>query len=290
MRAVLALALACGMLGLLASCGSSPDNAGGGSAINIVSRENGSGTRTAFVELFEVQVDGTDGKKVDGTASTAVITNSTAVMLTSVSDDPNAIGYVSLGSLSTAVSALKVDGVDPTAVNVKNGTYKIKRPFNIVTSNTGTSDAAQDFINFIMSTEGQSVVVSKAGCVAVSDNASAYASNGASGKVVVSGSSSVSPAMQHLKEAYASANPDVTVEIQTNDSGTGITSTINGICDIGMASRELKDTEKAAGITEKTIAIDGIAVIVNKSNTVTNLTKEQVKQVFLGEVTNWSAL
>jgi phosphate transport system substrate-binding protein len=277
-----------------ASTGSTPDSAApakadGGGPINVVSREDGSGTRSAFVELFEVQIEGANGKKVDATTTSAVITNSTSVMLTTVAGDLNAIGYISLGSLNNTVKALNIDGTEATAANVKSGSYKISRPFNIVTKGE-VSAAAQDFINFIMSKEGQKVIVDNS-CIAIDDAALAYAKTaGAAGKVVVAGSSSVAPVMEKLKEAYAAVNSAVEIEIQTSDSGTGISSTISGVCDIGMASRELKDTETSEGITPIKIAIDGLAVIVNPDRETTDMSADQVKAIFLGEVTNWKDL
>jgi len=254
--------------------------------INVISREDGSGTRSAFVELFEVQKEGSDGKKIDATTLDAVITNSTSVMLTTVAGDPAAIGYISLGSMSNTVKALEINGVAATAENVKSGAYEIQRDFNIATM-PNLSDAAQDFINFIMSKEGQKVIEDN-NYIAADANASAFRSNNASGKVVVGGSSSVSPVMEKLVEAYASANPNVTIEIQTSDSSVGMSSTIEGVLEIGMASRALKDSELEKGLTPKTIAIDGLAVIVNNDNPVSGMSIEQVRGIFLGEIKNWA--
>ena len=256
-------------------------------AINVVSREDGSGTRSAFVELFEVQKENAEGKKVDATTVDAAVTNSTSVMLTTVSGDTKAIGYISLGSLNNTVKALDIDGVAATAANVKSGAYKVSRPFNIVTKGTPNA-ATQDFINFIMSKEGQKVIADNH-YIAVNDTASAYSKNAnASGKVVVAGSSSVSPVMEKLKEAYEAANSSVTIQIQTSDSSTGISMTAEGTCDLGMSSRALKDSE--TGLNPATIAIDGIALIVNNSNTLKGLTKEQVRAIFLGETTDWKGI
>ena len=263
----------------------SSDNGAASIAINVISREDGSGTRSAFVELFEVQEDGPDGKLVDATTLDAVITNSTSVMLTTISGDPAAIGYISLGSLNDTVKALDIDGVPATTDNVTSGAYPIQRPFNIAV-NGELSDAAQDFIDFIMSSDGQKVIEENH-YVAVVQNAPAFVSNNASGKVVVAGSSSVSPVMEKLKEAYMAVNPNVTIEIQTSDSSTGMSATAQGICDIGMASRALKDSEKEQGLESMEIALDGIAVIVNNANENSGLTKEQVRGIYLGEITNW---
>ena len=251
--------------------------------ITVLSREDGSGTRGAFIELFGIEQKNDAGEKEDMTTDDAQITNSTSVMMTTVQGNPKAIGYISLGSLD-----VEIDGAAPTVENVKAGTYKVVRPFNIATKGEA-SEAAQDFINFIMSADGQKVV-SENGYITVDDAAPAYAASGVSGKVVVGGSSSVTPVMEKLKEAYMALNPDVTVEVQQSDSTTGMTSTIDGAYDIGMASRELKDSELEAGLTPTVIAQDGIAVIVNKENTLTGLTSEQVLSIYTGETTDWSEL
>lgn len=263
-----------------ASSSSAASSASGTSgAISVYSREDGSGTRGAFVELTGVEED-----KTDNTISSAIITNSTSVMLTSVAGDANGIGYISLGSLNDTVKAVSVDGVAPSADTVKDGSYVISRPFNIVTKD-GLSEAAQDFINYIMSDEGQKII-EDAGYVSVGSKG-AFTSNGASGKVVVAGSSSVSPCMEKLIEAYEKVNSNVTVELQTSDSTTGVNMATEGTCDIGMASRELKDSEKS-NVTATVIAKDGIAIVVNKDNSVSNLTKDQIKQIYTGKITSWS--
>lgn len=256
-------------------------------AITVVSREDGSGTRGAFVELFGIQEE-VDGEKVDMTTLDASITNSTSVMMTTVSGDENAIGYISLGSLNDTVKAVKIDGAEASAENVSNDTYKVSRPFNIVTSKEA-GDAAKDFVNYIMSAEGQQIVEDN-GYIKEDAEAAAYEAGEASGKVVVAGSSSISPVMEKLKEAYEEVNKDVTIEIQTSDSTTGINSANEGICDIGMASRELKDEEKELGLEAQVIARDGIAVIVNNENDTDELTSEQVKAIFTGETTEWEEL
>src|SRR5699024_10598586 len=234
----------------------------------VLSREEGSGTRGAFVDLFGVEEENADGGKVDNTTGDAQVTNSTAVMMTTVAGDPQAIGYISLGSLDDSVKALKVDGADATAENVKNGTYKVSRPFNIVT-NDDLSDVAQDFIDYILSSDGQAIV-EKENYIAVDDAAEAYAGSSPEGNVVVAGSSSVTPVMEKLKEGYEAVNPNASIEIQQSDSTTGVEQAISGVCDIGMASRELKDSETSEGITGTQIAIDGIAVIVNNENSMTD--------------------
>ncbi len=254
-------------------------------SISVLSREDGSGTRGAFIELFGIEKKDANGKKVDYTTEEAAITNSTAVMLTSVAGDGYAIGYVSLGSLNDSVKAVKIDGADATVANITNGSYKISRPFNIAVKE-GLSPVALDFVNFIVSDEGQKVIA--ANKYIKIQNTKPYTSSKANGKVVVAGSSSVSPVMEKLIEAYKGVNPNAKLELQTSDSTTGVTNAINGACDIGMASRALKDSEKAKGVKEITIAIDGIAVIVNKVNPVENMTKVQVEQIFTGNITKWS--
>lgn len=251
--------------------------------ITVVSREDGSGTRGAFIELFEVQEE-KDGEKIDMTTTEANITNSTSVMMSSVVGNEYAIGYLSLGSLDDSVKAVKVDGAQATAENIKNGTYKISRPFNIATKD-GESEIAKDFVSYIMSTEGQKIVADS-GYIPV-DDVAAYEGTKPEGKVVVAGSSSVTPVMEKLKEAYIKVNAGANIEIQQSDSTTGMTSIMDGICDIGMASRALKDSEVAKGLKATVIATDGIAVIVNKNNTMDELSAEQVKAVYKGEMLTW---
>ena len=254
------------------------------SDITIVSREDGSGTRGAFIELFGIEVKQGD-EKVDMTTEEAQITNSTSVMMTTVAGDDYAIGYVSLGSLDDSVKALKIDGAEATADNVKSGTYKVSRPFNIATKDGLNNEVAKDFINFIMSTEGQAVIEENH-YIAV-DDVKSFEGTKPSGKCVVGGSSSVSPVMQKLIEAYKEVNPNAEIELQASDSTTGMTSTIDGSYDIGMASRELKDSELSEGLTPIVIATDGIAVIVNKNNSVDELSSEQVKAIYTGEALTW---
>ena len=253
--------------------------------ISVQTREDGSGTRGAFIELMGIEVKNDAGEKEDMTTADAGVTNSTEVMLSTVAGNPQAIGYVSLGSLNDTVKAVTVDGVEATAENVANGTYTVARPFNIATLDS-VSDSAKDFISYILSKEGQTIVEDE-GYIAVDQNAAAYAGTGATEKVVIGGSSSVSPVMEKLKEAYVAVNPDADIEIQTSDSTTGMTDAAAGTCDIGMASRDLKDEELAAGLTNTVIANDGIAVIVNKENPVNNLTKDQIMNIYTGNVTAW---
>ena len=294
----------CGLLtaGALTGCGSSadtttdsgntttdaaPDATGDfatSSDISVVSREDGSGTRGAFIELFGVEEKDANGDKVDYTTDEAIIANSTEIVMTTVAGDDYAIGYSSLGSLNDTVKAVKIDGAEPTADNINNGSYTISRPFNIATKGD-VSDVAQDFINYIMSADGQQIIEDN-GYIKASD-AGAFESNGASGKIVVAGSSSVTPVMEKLQEAYQKVNSGAEIEIQESDSTTGMTAAMDGTCDIGMASRELKDTEIDGGLTATVIAKDGIAIIVNKNNPTEDLTKDQVNSIFRGEVTTW---
>lgn len=264
------------------SCGGTPNN-----AITVISREDGSGTRGAFIELFGIEQKDENGDKVDYTTEDADITNSTSVMMTSVAENAKAIGYISLGSLNDTVKAVKIDGAEATVENIKSGTYKISRPFNIATSGT-VDDATQAFIDFIMSEEGQKVVEEN-GYISAGNNG-AFGTSTISGKIVIAGSSSVTPVMEKLKEAYLAINSNVEIEIQQNDSTTGMNSAIEGICDIGMASRELKDSEISQGLDHKVIAMDGIAVIINKDNDKSDFTSEQVKSIFMGDITDWSKL
>ena len=255
--------------------------------ITVVSREDGSGTRGAFIELFGVEEKDADGNKVDNTTEEAEITNNTAVMMSTVAGDVDAIGYISLGSLNDSVKAVKIDGVEATAENIKSGEYKVSRPFNIAT-NGEVSDVAKDFIDYILSPEGQAVIEEN-GYISIDDVKDAESTQ-PEGKVVVAGSSSVTPVMEKLKEAYAEVNPNAEIEIQQSDSTTGMTSAIDGICDIGMASRELKDEELEAGLTSTTIANDGIAIIVNNDNPTDDLSVDQVKSIYVGETTTWGDL
>ena len=254
--------------------------------VHVVSREDGSGTRGAFIELFGVEQKNDAGEKIDMTTLDAEITNSTSVMMTTVSGNEKAIGYISLGSMDdTVVKAVKIDGVEASVENVKSGDYKVSRPFNIVTKDD-LSEVAQDFVNFILSEEGQAVVEDN-GYISLG-NTGAYEGTSPAGKVTVAGSSSVTPVMEKLVEAYAEVNPNATVEVQQSDSTTGVNSAMEGICDIGMASRELKEEE--TGVTATVIAQDGIAVIVNLNNTIDDLTSEQVMKIYTGEVTTWDEI
>ena len=253
--------------------------------IVVVSREDGSGTRGAFIELVGVEQKDADGNKVDYTTLDAEVVNSTSVVLQTVAGNVAAIGYISHGSLNDTVKALDIDGAAATVDNIKSGAYKVARPFNIATKSE-VSEAAQAFIDFILSAEGQAVVADNH--YIPLDNAPAFAGSSVAGKVVVAGSSSVTPVMEKLKEAYAALNPNAEIEIQMSDSSTGVKMAIEGTCDIGMASRALKDSETAEGVTATVIATDGIAIIVNLESPITGLTTEQVRQIYVGETTNWA--
>lgn len=272
----------------LAGCGSTGSSSSTGgfdtkSNISVITREDGSGTRSAFIELTGVQEE-KDGTKTDNTLSSAVVQSSTQAVLTGVAGDPTAIGYISLGSLNDTVKAAKIDGVEPTSETVKDGSYKISRPFNIATKDN-LSEAAQNFIDYILSKEGQEIV--NKDYVEAVDNAEPFAGAKGKGKVKVGGSTSVSPVMEKLAEAYQKVNKDVTVEVNTSDSSTGMSQAAEGTVDIGMASRELKDSETAKGIKGTVIAKDGIAVIVNKSNTVEDIKLDRLKGIYTGSITTW---
>lgn len=296
MKKILSLGLAALMtVFALAGCGADKgtDNNNGGTgtgtdAISVLTREEGSGTRGAFIELLGIEEKNADGKKVDKTIDTAETTNSTSVMITTVQGNKAAIGYISLGSLDKSkVKALKVDGAEAAADNVKSGEYKVARPFNIATKGDATG-VASDFIKFILSADGQAVV-EKNGYIS-EGNTGAYKASGQKGKITIGGSSSVTPVMEKLKEAYVKLNPDVTVDVQQNDSSSGMKGAIDGIYDIGMASRDVKDSEKEAGLNSIKIALDGIAVIVNKDNTLDSITSEQIKNIYTGSLTKWSEI
>lgn len=283
------LAAAIGMtllIGSAAGCGNNKQAGGfdNSSDISVISREEGSGTRGAFVELTGVEEKDAEGNKVDNTTPDAIVCNSTEVILTTVAGDDYSIGYISLGALDESVKAVKINNVKPSVENINNGSYTLARPFNIVTKGE-VSEAAQDFINFIMSADGQKIV-SGNGYIEI-ENTGTFQSKMPKGKIVIAGSSSVTPVMEKLIEAYQSVNSSVEIELQESDSTTGVTQTADGTCDIGMASRELKDSEKDMGLASTVIAMDGIVVIVNNNNPAENYTIDQVKQIFTGNVTSW---
>ena len=279
---VITLGLAAVMALGLAGCGNSGGSSDSGdNGITVISREEGSGTRDAFTELTGVLQD-----DVDKTVDTAEISNSTSVVLQSVTDNPKAIGYVSLGSLDDSVKALKIDGTEPSVDTVKSGDYKLQRPFNIVTKGK-VKELPQDFIDYIMSADGQKII-EKEGYISEAKGAKAYKASGLKGTITLAGSTSVAPVMEVLADNYKKLNDGVEIEIQQTGSGAGIQSTIEGVCDIGMASRALEDEESKEGLESKQIALDGIAVIVNTDNSVDELTTDQIMKIFTGEITDWS--
>ncbi len=292
MAALTAAALLSAAMLFGCSDGKDPETSGGDSAalsgqITVLSREEGSGTRGAFIELFGIEVKDADGNKVDQTVKTAEIVNSTSAMSTSVAGNKKAIGYVSLGALSKEVKALKIDGVAPSAAGVKDGSYKVSRPFHVATKGDATGLAA-DFLAYVKSPDGQKVVEDKG---YISEGAGdTYTASNQTGTLKISGSTSVYPVMEKLVEAYKVLNPDVDIKLQQSDSTTGLNDVKNGISDIGMASRDLKDSEKEAGLVPQVIALDGIAVIVNQSNPLDGLTAEQVQRIYTAAVTDWSEL
>lgn len=289
---ILALAMVISASVALSACGDdkSGDDSEKNDKISVISREEGSGTRGAFIELVGIEEKNDQGEKIDNTVDTAVITNSTSVAMTSVSEDKASIGYISLASLNDTVKALKIDGVEPTVKNIQKGKYPIARNFNLVTGDN-LSELGKDFINYILSTEGQKTV-SENGYIALTEAGKYEASDAAKdgGKITIGGSSSVTPLMEKLAEAYKKVNPKVEVMVQQSDSTTGVTSAIDGSVDIGMASRDLKDTESDKGVKATVIAKDGIAVIVHKDSKQEELTLEQVKDIFTGKITKWSEI
>ena len=288
-RLIISLVLGLALVVALAGCGGNGGNADGfdtSSEITVVSREDGSGTRGAFVELMGIEEKDANGNKVDRTTVEAVIANKTDVVMTNVAGNTYAIGYISLGSLNDNVKAVKIDGVEASSENINNGSYPVARPFNIATKGA-PSQLAQDFIDYILSAEGQSIV--NDGYIAVDDSAAGFSGSMPSGKLVVAGSSSVSPVMEKLVEGYLQINSAADIEIQTSDSSAGMTAAIDGTCDIGMASRGLKDSELAE-LTPVVIAMDGIAVVVNNENPVENIASDVVTSIFIGETTTWEAL
>ena len=274
------------VMSLLAGCGGNGAAFSANKPINVTTREPGSGTRGAFVELFGIEEKNADGTRKDLIMRDAVTENNTNAILSTIQNDVYAIGYVSMGSLSDIVKAVKIDGVEATTANVQDGTYKVSRPFNIVLKDE-TNEVANDFISYILSKEGQEITAKK--YIAVDGAASAYSGNKPSGSITVGGSSSVAPLMEELIEGYKLLNPGATIQLQITDSTTGVNSTIEGAYTIGMASRELKDSEKEK-LQEVPIALDGIAVIINKNNAVTDLSKEDVRNIYVGDIATWAEL
>lgn len=282
-KAISILAAAVLAAAMFAGCSGENSSSGASGAITVITREDGSGTRGAFIELTGVEKKDGEGNRSDETTLSALTSKSTDAVLTQVKGDVNAIGYISLGSMNQNVKALKIEGVEATIDNIKADKYAIARPFNIAT-NGDVSDVTADFIKFIMSADGQKVIEEN-GYVAVSDSAEAYTAAGVSGTVKINGSSSVTPVMTKLKEAYEKINDKADIEIQQTDSSTGMKTVAEGSCDIGMASRELKDTESELNGT--TIAKDGIAIIVNPNNALDDINVETIRKIYVGEITSW---
>lgn len=277
------------LLSVLSGCGNtSIDNSSAfdpTKAIHVLTREDGSGTRGAFVELFGIEQTNDLGKTIDHMTDTAAVTNSTSVMMTTIAGDIYSIGYSSLGAMNETIKSIPIDGVEATIENIKNGTYRIARTFNIVTKEN-VSDTTQDFIDFVMSADGQTIIEDH-GYISVSGT-EPYSGAMTSGKIVISGSSSVTPIMEKLKEAYLEKNPSITIELHQSDSSTGISNTVDGTCDIGIISRELKDSEMDKGLRATAIAMDGITIIVNNNCPINGLTSEQIKNIFMGNIVYWS--
>ena len=306
---ITASVLSAAMLASLAACGSAPASSEASSAevssaeassvesaapaadafdtaqdIAVFTREDGSGTRGAFIELTGVEQKDADGKKVDMTTEAAAVQSSTNGVMTAVANDPTAIGYISLGSLNDTVKAVTVDGVKAGADTVKDGSYTLARPFNIVTNGDATDPVAVDFIAYCLSADGQALATDKG---YIGSEGEAFTSAQPAGKIVVGGSSSVAPLMEKLVEAYKTVNPNAEIEHLTTDSTTGVSGALDGSYTIGLASRELKDSETEAGAKATVLAMDGIAVVVNPENPIENLTVDQIKSIYVGEVTTW---
>lgn len=256
-------------------------------AITVITREEGSGTRGAFIELTGVEEKNDAGEKVDNTSAGAATQNSTNGVMTTVANDETAIGYISLGSLNDTVKAVTVGGVAASADTVKDGTYTLARPFNIVTNGEVTDELAVDFLNFCMSSEGQAIATEEG---YIGGEGEAFESTMPSGSITVGGSSSVSPLMEKLIEAYKAVNANASIELLNTDSTVGVSGALDGTYTIGMASRELKDSEVEAGAVGTVLAMDGIAVIVNPANPIEDLTTDQIKSIYVGETTTWDAI
>lgn len=272
---------------LLTGCGSTNDGIieDPTGEITVISREDGSGTRGAFIELLGIEQKNEDGIKIDHTTLMAEVTNSTAVMIQSIYGNDNAIGYLSLGSLTDTVKAVSIDGVAPDIETIKDGTYPVARPFNIVYDEASIDEVGRDFLAYVMSEQGQAIV-EKCGYVSQGNNGS-YTVSGISGELTIGGSSSVTPVMEKIAENYKELNPDVTIEVQQSDSTTGVQSVAEGVSDIGMASRVIKEEEIALGLTPMTIAMDGIVIAIHNENALENLTSEQVRDIYMGVITDW---
>lgn len=253
--------------------------------ITVITREDGSGTRGAFIELTGVEEKNDAGEKVDMTTEAAATQNSTNGVMTAVANDETAIGYISLGSLDDSVKAVTVGGVEATSDNVSNGTYTLARPFNIVTNGEATDAVAVDFIGYCMSPDGQALATEEG---YIGGEGTEFTSTQPSGNITVGGSSSVTPLMEKLIEAYQAVNPNATIELLTTDSTTGVTGALDGTYTIGMASRELKDEETSQGAQATVLAMDGIAVVVNPANPTADLSVDQIKSIYTGETTVWA--
>lgn len=287
---ITASVLSAAMLASLAACGAAPASSPAAGAfdtaqdIAVFTREDGSGTRGAFIELTGVEQKNADGKKVDRTTEAAAVQSSTNGVMTAVANDAAAIGYISLGSLNDTVKAVTVDGVKAGADTVKDGSYTLARPFNLVTNGDATDPVAVDFLAYCLSADGQALATDKG---YIGSEGEAFTSAQPAGKIVVGGSSSVAPLMEKLVEAYKTVNPNAEIEHLTTDSTTGVSGALDGSYTIGLASRELKDSEKEAGAKATVLAMDGIAVVVNPENPVENLTVDQIQSIYVGEVTTW---
>ena len=287
---ITASVLSAAMLASLAACGAAPASSAAAGAfdtaqdIAVFTREDGSGTRGAFIELTGVEQKDADGKKVDRTTEAAAVQSSTNGVMTAVANDAAAIGYISLGSLNDTVKAVTVDGVKAGADTVKDGSYTLARPFNLVTNGDATDPVAVDFLAYCLSADGQALATDKG---YIGSEGEAFTSAQPAGKIVVGGSSSVAPLMEKLVEAYKTVNPNAEIEHLTTDSTTGVSGALDGSYTIGLASRELKDSEKEAGAKATVLAMDGIAVVVNPENPVENLTVDQIQSIYVGEVTTW---
>ncbi len=269
----------------LVSCGLREKNSAFDSSneINVVSRENGSGTRGAFVEMFGI-LEKTEDTESDNTTEEAMIVNKAGVVMTTVVQDKYAIGYISLGSINDTIKPIKINEVEATVDNILNGSYESARPFLVVTKDD-SNELANDLISFILSAEGQAIIGES--YVPVGDEPLEYVSSGHSGKLSIGGSTSVAPIMEKLVEAYKEKNPDVVIDIQETGSSAGISGAMEGSVDVGMSSRDLKE-EEANVLTQTAIAYDGLVLVVNNKNPLENLTSEQVKNIFIGEYSTWN--
>lgn len=254
------------------------------SDIHVITREDGSGTRTAFTEIAGV-VDENDD---DIITPTATVQNGTNAVMQGVAGDVYSIGYISLGSLNDSVKAVSVNGVAAEADLVASGEYEVARNFN-VTYGGELSEVAQDFWDFMFSAQGQELAVDE-GYVAADASAPEYEAKGLSGDITIVGSTSVEPVIEAMSEAYRELNPDVSIDITAPGSGAGVTAAIDGTADIGMASRELSDEEQDQVTETAAIAVDGIAVIVHNDNPLEDLSLEDIAGIYLGDLTSWNGV